>query len=112
MMLDRIPLKKAMTPYSFDITLGGGVFTLKVDHNAAADLFTVALYKDGTLVCAGEPVVYGVPLFRDVYRAGDFPAPAIVPLDESGQTRAVTWETMGDQVFLCVDTTAGEVEHL
>lgn len=111
-MLDRIPVKKAMTPYSFDITLGGGVFTLKVDHNAAADLFTVTLYQDGALVCAGEPVVYGVPLFRDVYRAGEFPALAIVPLDESGQTRAVTWETMGDQVFLCVDTTAGEVEHL
>ena len=48
-----------------------------------------------------------MPLFRDVYRAGVFPALDLTPLDESGQEQAVTWENLGETVFLTVDDEGG-----
>ena len=50
-----------------------------------------------------EPVIYGVELFADVYRSGVYPMVAIVPLDESGQENAVTYENFGKTVFLTID---------
>ena len=63
----------------------------------------MSLYRDGKLLCYAEPIIYGVPLFRDVYEAGLFPALDIVPLDESGQEQEVTWENFGETVFLTID---------
>ena len=76
---------------------------MRFAYNQQADLFSVTLYRDGKLLCDAEPVIYGVPLFRDVYESGAFPAVDIVPLDESGQEREVTWENFGQTVFLTID---------
>ncbi len=103
-MRDRIEIDKDMIPYQFDITLAEQPFTISVDYNKAADLFTVSLYdSNGTLLCAGEPLIYGHPLFRDVYRSGKFPALDLVPLDESGHDSAVTWDNFGKTVILTID---------
>lgn len=102
-MKDRIPVNKALMPYGFNIAFGREKFNLRFSYNARADLFTVSLYRDGRLLCYAEPVVYGVPLFQDVYVAGEFPAPKIVPLDESGEETEVTWINFGSTVFLTID---------
>lgn len=102
-MRDRIIVKKELIPYGFNITLGKEKFNLRFAYNKQADLFTVSLYRDGKLLCHAEPVVYGVPLFRDVYESGVFPMPDIVPYDESGQEQSVTWENFGETVFLTID---------
>lgn len=102
-MRDRIVVKKKLIPYGFNIALGKERFNLRFDYNSAADLFTVSLYRDGVLLCADEPVIYGVPLFRDVYESGRFPAVNIVPLDESGQDQEVTWSDFGETVFLTIE---------
>lgn len=102
-MRDRIIVKKELIPYGFNITLGKEKFNLRFAYNKQADLFTVSLYWDGKLLCHAEPVVYGVPLFRDVYESGVFPMPDIVPYDESGQEQSVTWENFGETVFLTID---------
>lgn len=102
-MRDRIIVKKELIPYGFNITLGKEKFNLRFAYNKQADLFTVSLYRDGKLLCNAEPVVYGVPLFRDVYESGVFPMPDIVPYDESGQEQSVTWENFGETVFLTID---------
>lgn len=102
-MKDRIIVKKDLIPYGFDIALGKDKFNMRFAYNQGADLFTVTLYRDGILLCNAEPIIYGVPLFRDIYVGGVFPALDIVPLDESGQEQEVTWGNFGETVFLTIE---------
>ena len=103
-----LEINKDLLPYECSIQLGGEVFGLHFGYNAAADLFTVDLYRDGELICAGEPVVYGVPLWNDVYKAGVFPTVDIIPHDPSGENNAVTYDNLGRTVFLLIDNGSGE----
>lgn len=98
-----LEIHKDLLPYECDILLAGELFTLQFNHNATADLFTVDLYREGELICAGEPIVYGVPLWQDVHKAATFPAPDIIPIDPSGESNAVTYDNLGTTVLLIVD---------
>lgn len=102
-MRDRIIVKKEQIPYGFHIALGKEKFNMRFSYNRQADLFSVSLYRDGKLLCHAEPIIYGVPLFKDVYVSGVFPALDIVPLDESGQEHEVTWKNFGETVFLTIE---------
>lgn len=105
-----VPINKELVPYVFEIVLANEVYEILVKYNSHADLFTAALYKDGEEVCAGEPLIYGVPLWADVYSAGKFPAVSIVPFDLSGDETDVTLTNLGETVFLYIDD--GEVTLL
>lgn len=105
-----LEIEKELLPYSCEILLADELFELHFNYNATADLFTVDLYKDGELICAGEPIVYGVPLWGDVYRAGDFPALDITPLDPSGESNTVTYDNLGETVLLIIDDSEEESE--
>lgn len=100
---DVLQIHKDLLPYECSILLAGELFGLQVNYNASADLFTVDLYKDGELICAGEPIIYGIPLWHDVYRARNFPAVEIVPVDPSGQSDTVTYDNLSNTVLLIVD---------
>lgn len=102
-MRDRIIVEKELIPYSFDILLGAEWFSLEFHYNETADLFTVTLSKDDEVLVYGEPIIYGVPLFMDVYQSGVFPALNIVPYDESEQETAVTWDNFNETVFLTIE---------
>lgn len=102
-MRDRIIVKKELIPYGFNIALGKEKFNMRFAYNKQADLFTVSLYREGRLLCYAEPIIYGIPLFRDIYESGVFPMPDIVPYDESGQEQLVSWENFGKTVFLTID---------
>lgn len=104
---DTLGVLKSLIPYRCDIVLAGELFSLQFNYNSTADLFTVDLYKEGELICAGEPIIYGVPLWKDVYKAGIFPAVDIIPLDPSGECTAVTFENLGETILLMLDN--GEV---
>lgn len=101
--MEVLEINKDLLPYECTIQLAGEVFGLQFNYNATADLFTVDLYRAGELICAGEPIVYGVPLWRDVYRAGSFPALEIIPKDPSGENNAVTYDNMSRTVLLIID---------
>lgn len=103
-----LEINKALLPYQCDVVLGNEPFTLHFSYNATAQLFTVDLYRDGVLICAGEPIIYGMPLWSAVYRPGLFPAVTIIPIDPSGESNAVTFDNLGDTVLLIV--TGWEVE--
>lgn len=105
---DVLEIKKELLPYSCDILLAGELFGLHFAYNATADLFTVDLYREGELICAGEPIVYGVPLWSDVYNAETFPAVDIIPTDPSGESNAVTYANLCETVLLIIDN--GEAE--
>lgn len=100
---DVLEIKKDLLPYRCSILLAGEQFELLFRYNSTAQLFTVDLYRDGELICAGEPIVYGLPLWRDVYKAETFPAVDIIPLDPSGESNAVTFDNLGETVLLIVD---------
>lgn len=101
---DTIEVKKDILPYVCSILLAGELFSLAFKYNATAGLFTVDLYKYGELICAGEPIVYGIPLWHDVYKTEKFPAVNIVPLDPSGESNAVTYDNLGETVLLIIDS--------
>lgn len=106
---DIIEIDASRVPYEFDIVLADETFLIGVGYNETGKFFTLSLSKmdaesgDFVEVCAGEPVVYGVPLWNDVYKDGKFPALTIIPCDESGETNAVTFDNLGRNVFLVVD---------
>lgn len=102
-MYDTIPISKELVPYTFSIKLAGEMFDIRVDYNSVGDTFVLSLWKDSELVCAGEPVIYGVPLWKDVYKAGKFPAVDIIPIDASGETSKVTYDNLGRTVVLALD---------
>ena len=105
-MKDRLEVRTGQMPYEVSVPVGAAVFGLAFHYNAACDRYTVSLRKNGTLLCAGEPLVYGRALFADSYEAESYPVLRLVPQDESGGEDEVNEETLGSRVFLCVDDEA------
>jgi hypothetical protein len=111
MQRDYIAIKKSLIPYNFNITLAGETFNFSIKYNELANMFTVDLKKkDGTVLCYGEPVCYGKPLFDNIRTTDDFPLMQIVPFDESGATDAVTWDNFNETVHLVIDNWSDEIE--
>ena len=51
--------------------------------------------------------MYGNPLFAALTRGTQLPPVDLVPLDESGGETAVTWDNLGETVFLTLDDEGG-----
>lgn len=95
-----IDIDKALIPYRFDITLAGEVFFFDVRYAEPTGLITVDLYdSDEEPIVFGEPLVYGQPLFDDVVDER-LPLNQLVPFDPSGKTGSITFDNLGDTVFL------------
>lgn len=103
-MMDQeyIEIEKELIPYQFEIELEEEIFTFDIRYNETYDFFTIDLYKDEELLCAGEKLVYGVPLWQDI-TTNDFPGPTIIPLDPSGKETRITWDNLNKTVFLILD---------
>lgn len=101
-MKDRIEIKKSLIPYNFEIALPDELYSIDVFYNETADLFVIRLSKDGEVLCSGEPIIYGMPLFGDITNSS-FPKIEITPLDESKNFDKVTFDNLNDTVFLTVD---------
>lgn len=101
MQYEYLPIEKENIPYRFDIALPIEIFTFEIRYNDTYDFFTIDLFREGEALVLGERIVYGVPLFQDVYDRR-FPAPTIIPLDESGNEHRVTYDNLGETVFLAV----------
>ncbi len=106
MSRDRILINKNLIPYTFQILLENKWYTFDINYNSSADLFTVALACEGEVLTAGEPIIYGKPLFNDILHKKNVPAVMIIPVDEAGNTNKVTWNNFNDSVFLCLFNTA------
>lgn len=105
MRKDRLHINKTLLPYRFSILLGDELFEMGFAYNENHDFFTVSLSRSGEVLTNGEPVVYGVPLFQDIYITDTFPAIEIVPIDESQNTFNATFKNMENTVFLTVNNT-------
>lgn len=107
-MRDVIEIEKSELPCSYDIILGAEEFRFLIKYNSECDLFTCTLSKDGAILVHDEPIIYGVPLFQDVYDSDTFPCVDIVPLDESGEENEVNYDNIGETVFLTIDDEGDE----
>ena len=72
-MRDRIEITKELIPYTFEISLADELFSITVNYNSYDDMFTLELEKDGEVICAGEPLIYGVPLWENLFICGKYP---------------------------------------
>ena len=103
-MRDHVPIDKSRVPYQFYVLLSDEWFELYVNYNKTADMFTVSLYKNDELIST-EPLVLGTPMFQDVYQPGKFPAISLVPYGPD--ERAISFENLGESVFLTIDDEGG-----
>ena len=107
---DYVEINKSLVPYSFDILLADEWFELEINYNETADLYTVTVRKDDKVI-GTEPMILGVPLFKDTYQQG-FPSVTLVPYDPNGVEKAVTKENLNDKVFLSIDDEGDEDEGI
>ena len=98
-MRDIIEINKALVPYQFNILLADEWFELYINYNKTADLFTVTVYKNDELICT-EPLILGAQMFKDIYQPKKFPAITLVPYGPT--ERAITFENLGETVFLTI----------
>ncbi|WP_341320821.1 hypothetical protein NSQ62_14380 [Solibacillus sp. FSL H8-0523] len=96
-----INVERELIPYSFEIELGVELFEISFEYNEVSDFFTASLSKDGETLVANEKITYGEPLFSEIYDER-YPAPTIVPIDESGNESRVGWDNFNKTVFLVV----------
>lgn len=102
-MYDTIAINKELVPYTFNILLGGELFGIGIDYNETYGFFTVSLSKDGETVCDGEKIVYGKPLFKEIFVSEKFPSIDIIPYDISGEADSVTFDNLSETVQLIID---------
>lgn len=101
MEFEYIEVEKENLPYQCEMELGSELFELEFRYNELHDFFTIDLFKNEEVLVYGEKIVYGIPLFSDVYDQR-FPAPTIIPSDPSGIESSVTFENLNKTVFLRV----------
>lgn len=94
-------INKDEIPYAFEIELGGEVFALEINYNAAHDFFTVDLFKNDVPLVVGEMLQLNRPLFRNRVHI-DLPTITLIPKDRAGVATRITYENMNETVFLYV----------
>lgn len=100
---DYIPVDVDDLPEIFETDINDVAFNFGVSYNAVGDFFTVDLYdEDLNPIILGERLVINHRLWAYV-NDERLPSCDIVPMDESGQSKAVNAETFGRTVFLMID---------
>ena len=95
-----IDIAKEEVPYRFEIEISGKTYGFEINYNSSNDFFTLDLSKNGIVQIVGERVLYGKELFID-YPHIDAPR-GIVPKDLAGNETRVTYDNLGETVFLFV----------
>lgn len=106
-----IDFDKEEVPCIFDIDIAEDTFTMGINYNKTYDFFTVDLWDgEGNVIVLGEKMILNIPLFDDLID-DRLPAPTIIPMDESGKEKRITYDNFGVTVFLCIDDIGDESEE-
>lgn len=106
-----IDFDKEEVPVVFDIELGEESFTIGINYNQTNDFFSVDLWdSEGNVIVLGEKMILNTPLFDDLIDER-LPGPQIVPMDESGIEKRVTYDNFGVTVFLFIDDIGDESDE-
>jgi hypothetical protein len=109
-MRDYIPVNKNNLPERFEIDLASDTFWMQFNYNDTSDFFSVDLYTgNNEPIILGEKLILNVPLWQD-FADPRLPAPSLVVLDESEQTKRITFDNFMVTTFLYIDDIAPEEE--
>ena len=97
-----IEINKDMVPYTFQMSFNGKVHDFEVNYNHEHDFFTLDLAIDGEVAVLGEKIVYGRPLFS-AFESTITSLPYIVPYDVAKEEERVSYENLGEKVFLFIE---------
>jgi hypothetical protein len=100
-----LDIEKELLPYRFDMELADELFTFEVQHNERFDFFTIDLKKDGETLVLGEKVMLNRVLFSLVADPR-LPKVYLIPLDESGVESRVSYDNLGEKVFIYIGEVA------
>lgn len=93
-----IDINKNLIPYTFDIELDD-IYIFTIRYNKEYDFFTVDLSLADEILVVGEKLVYGRPLFAHL-RHLKVPSIPIVPVEIADNEQRVTFNNLGEKVFL------------
>lgn len=99
--VEYIPIDTSKVPYTFSIKLDDRTYTMTIKYNDAGGFFTIdlAVTSTGTVLCYGNPIRYGRPMFSGIEDA-EYPIPVIIPYCLTGETDEVTFDNLGSAVQL------------
>ncbi len=99
--VEYIPIDTSKVPYTFSVKLGDRTYTLTIKYNASGEFFTMdlAVMATGEILCFGEPIRYGRPMFSGI-EDERYPQPVIIPYCLTGEADDVTLENLGKEVLL------------
>jgi len=93
-----IPIEKKLIPYTFDIELGGTLYTFLVRYNQEFDYYTLDLSIGNEIIVEGEKIVLGRILFES-FRHLNVPY-GILPFDVADIAERVGEAELMESVFL------------
>lgn len=99
-----IDIEKDDIPYRSQFIVNNNVIELAFKYNALMDLFTVDIshFTTGVVIAYGVPLIYGKDIFANVDDIA-FQGVTAIPKDVAGNESVVTYENLGDTVFLYVE---------
>ena len=99
--VEYIPIDAEKVPYTFSIKLDDRTYTMTVKYNDEGGFYTIdlAIMATGEVLCYGDPVRYGRPMFR-VIEDARYPMPVIIPYCLTGETDEITKDNFGTDVQL------------
>lgn len=99
-----IPIEKDELPELFEIDFDNQSFLFGIDYNKSQCIFTLdILTLENKPIVLGERLVLNERLWADVID-DRLPSVDLVPMDESGEARSITYENFGETVFLYIDS--------
>lgn len=99
--MDILDIRKNVVPYRFRIPLADRTYEMEIRYNLEHDYFTADLLWQGNPIILGEKIVYGNQLFQD-FQYLPIPQVIIVPADPSGNLNKITFQNLGEEIFLFV----------
>ena len=99
--VEYIPIDPAGIPCRFSVKLEDRTYTMTIRYNDVGGFFTIDLEvtATGEILCYGDPVRYGRPMFRSV-EDDLYPIPVIIPFCLTGEEDEVTFDNFGRTVQL------------
>lgn len=95
-----IEINKELVPYTFQLDN----YTFTVRYNQDYDFFTMDLADEDKALAVGDKIVYGRSIFAHLRHLG-IPTIPVVPLEIADNETRVTWDNLGEKVFLYLGDT-------
>ena len=106
-----IPIEKDQLPELFEIDFDNQSFLFGVDFNKSQCIFTLdILTLESEPIVLGERLVLNERLWADIID-DRLPSIDLVPMDESGEARSITFDNFGKTVFLYIDSLPDDIHE-